>query len=61
MNPRRYLRNLSRHPGLGYATLLTTLGGVAGRGSPRGVMLMSIFWIPVLITSWHNYDKDDPQ
>ena len=55
MTPRRYLRNLWRHPGLGYATFMTFVGAVAGRrGSTHGVIIGalvgSIFWIPVLVT-----------
>lgn len=63
MTPRRYLRNLRRHPGLGFATFLTFVGAVSSRGSTRvaiiNALFMSIFWIPILVTSRHNYDKDD--
>jgi hypothetical protein len=61
MTLKRYLRNLANHPGLGYASFFTLLGAMAGRGSPRGMLagslIMSIFWIPVFITSWHFYDE----
>ena len=57
---KRYLRNLANHPGLGCATFLTVAGAIAGRESPRGILagalVMSVFWIPVLITANHRYD-----
>jgi hypothetical protein len=60
---KRYLRNLSNHPGLGYASFFTMLGALAGfqrdgtlRSSVIGALVMSVFWIPVLITSNHHYD-----
>ena len=57
---RRYLRNLANHPGLGWAALFTLGGAMAGRESPRGMLagalVMSVFWIPVLITANHHYD-----
>ena len=62
---RRYLRSLARHPGLFYATFFTALGAAGGaqRGSANavavGAAMMSIFWIPVLVTAaQYDYDQD---
>ena len=52
-----YLHRLRRHPGLGYATVLTASGVVAGagRGGASGALVgglfMSICWVPVLLTA----------
>lgn len=54
---KRYLRNLRHHPGVPIATAMTLMGALAGKGSPRGAivgaLVMSVFWIPVLITARH--------
>ena len=52
-----YFRNLRQHPGLPYATLFTVSGVVAGapkggiKGALVGALVMSVFWIPVLLTT----------
>jgi hypothetical protein len=52
-----YLNRLRRHPGLGYVALLTIFGVAAGagRGNASGALvgglIMSVFWIPVLLTA----------
>jgi hypothetical protein len=54
---KNYLRNLRRHPGLPYAALLTVFGAIAGagRGNATGALvgglIMSIYWLPVLLTA----------
>jgi hypothetical protein len=55
---RRYLYNLSRHPGLPIAALYSVLGAIVGAmrdgtvaSVATGSLLMSIFWIPVLLTA----------
>lgn len=55
---KRYLKDLSEHPGLGYATFMSLLGALAGfqrqetlRSAAVGALVMSIGWIPVLITA----------
>ena len=60
---KRYFKNLRNHPGLGYARFYTLLGGIAGfqrdgtlKSAAVGALVMSIFWIPVLITANHHYD-----
>lgn len=60
---KRYFKNLCRHPGLGYASFYTLLGAMAGsqrdgtlRSAAVGALVMSVFWIPVLITANHHYD-----
>jgi hypothetical protein len=54
-----YFLRLKHHPGVPWAALLSGTGALAGRDSPRGVvvgtLVMSIYWIPVLIT---NLEKD---
>ena len=52
---RRYLRNLSRHPGVIIAVILTVIGLIAG--GPVGAAIMTIFWIPVLLTTRHTPDS----
>lgn len=50
-----YFRRLKRHPGTPWAAFLSLTGALAGRESPRGAivgtLVMSIYWIPVLITN----------
>jgi hypothetical protein len=50
-----YFRKLKRHPGTPWAAFLSGVGALAGRDSPRGVifgtLVMSIYWIPVLLTN----------
>lgn len=50
-----YFRRLKHHPGTPWAAFLSGTGALAGRDSVRGVIigtiLMSIYWIPVLITN----------
>jgi len=52
---KNYWRKLMRHPGAPWAAVLSGTGALAGRDSPRGVivgtLVMSIYWIPVLITN----------
>jgi hypothetical protein len=62
---RRYLRSLTHHPGFFFALFLTTIGAVTGaqRGSANAVVvgaaMMSIFWIPVLVTAaQYDYGQD---
>ena len=62
---RRYLRSLAHHPGLFYVSFLTAIGAAVGAksGSIRavvvGVAMMSIFWIPVLVTAaQYDYGQD---
>lgn len=58
---RRYLLALHRHPGVPIMAVLTPLGFIAGLARPDGPTLggglfgaavMSVFWIPVLLTAW---------
>lgn len=56
-----YLRRLPSHPGFGVAIISTAMGAAAGRhGGIRGVIVgaavMSILWVPVLITNLSRYD-----
>jgi hypothetical protein len=50
-----YFRKLKRHPGVPWAAFLSGAGALAGRDSARGVivgtLVMSIYWIPVLLTN----------
>jgi hypothetical protein len=50
-----YFCRLKRHPGVPWAAFLSLQGALIGHGSPRGAiagaLVMSIFWIPVLITN----------
>jgi hypothetical protein len=50
-----YFRKLKRHPGTSWAAFLSGVGALAGRDSARGVivgtLVMSIYWIPVLLTN----------
>lgn len=50
-----YFRRLRRHPGVPWAAFFSLTGAFAGRDSPRsviiGTIVMSIYWIPVLITN----------
>ena len=62
---KRYLRSLSRRPGRFYASFFTSLGATLGaqRGSFQsslaGAAIMSIFWIPVLVTAaQYDYGQD---
>ena len=55
---RAYLDRLKRHPGVPIATACSALGFVAGahgihwlRLGLIGAAIMSVFWIPVLITA----------
>jgi hypothetical protein len=54
-----YFRRLKRHPVLPWAAFLSGTGALAGRDSARGVIIgtlvMSISWIPVLIS---NFEAD---
>jgi hypothetical protein len=54
-----YLRRLTSHPGTPWAAFLSLTGAIAGRESARsaivGTLVMSVYWIPVLIT---NLDRD---
>jgi hypothetical protein len=57
-----YFRRLPSHPGFGIALIYSALGAVAGsrgnaRGAIVGAIVMSIFWIPVLITNRSRYDR----
>ena len=52
-----YIKGLSEHPGIGYATGYTLIGAIVGLqkdaslGSAlRGALIMSVFWVPVLLT-----------
>ena len=50
-------RGLAHHPGVLWATLFTILGFFAGieHSMTRawiGAAIMSVFWIPVLLTAW---------
>jgi hypothetical protein len=53
---RKYWQKLMQHPGTPWAAFLSGTGALAGRDSPRGVIIgtlvMSIYWIPVLITTF---------
>jgi hypothetical protein len=55
-----YFRRLPNHPGFGIALICSVMGAVAGRGN-RGaivrVLVMSIFWVPVLIANRSRYDR----
>lgn len=62
---KRYLQSLAHHPGLFYASFFTAMGAIAGaqRGSANaviaGVAMMSVFWIPVLVTAaQYDYGQD---
>ena len=51
-----YWRRLKAHPGLGFATLLTLAGGIAGLQSDIGfiggaLVMGVVVWTPVLITA----------
>ena len=52
-----YYDNLMQHPGLPYAAILTASGAAAGAGRAgiKGALafglVMSVFWIPVLLTT----------
>jgi len=50
-----YFRRLKHHPGVPWAAFFSGLGAWSGLHSARGVIVgtivMSIFWIPVLITN----------
>jgi hypothetical protein len=50
-----YWQKLLRHPGTPWAAFLSVIGAFAGRNSLQGVivgtLVMSIYWIPVLITN----------
>lgn len=55
----KYARALRAHPGVPIAAVLTALGFVSGAmgehwifGGMRGAAIMSVFWIPVLVTAW---------
>lgn len=54
----RYFSNLAQHPGTPWAAFLSGVGALAGRNSPRGIIIgtlvMSIYWVPVLITNFEN-------
>lgn len=56
---RRYLYALRRHPGTPIAVWMMVLGGIAGAeggwdGAAVGVLVMSVSWVPVLITAWQS-------
>jgi hypothetical protein len=63
MTPKRYWHNLVNHPGLHFAVYITLylIGMALFMKSLElviiGALSCSIFWIPVLITSWHFYDN----
>ena len=44
-----YLRRLPSHPGFSLAMIYSVTGFIAG--GPIGALIMSVFWIPVLITN----------
>ena len=52
---KNYWQKLLQHPGTPWAAFLSAIGAFAGRNSLQGVivgtLVMSIFWIPVLITN----------
>ena len=60
-----YWRSLCRHPGVPIATAFSIFGFVAGVQRAHGVhwlhsgllgaAIMSVFWVPVLLTAW--FDK----
>jgi hypothetical protein len=57
----KYLKALRRHPGVPIASALTALGFVAGASGERwllsgalGAAVMSVFWLPVLLTAGRN-------
>lgn len=68
---KKFCRSLSAHPGKPIALILTCLGALAGLGNKHsvghelaymafGACVMSLYWVPVLITAWqvrHRYDE----
>ena len=59
-----YFRRLPKHPGFNLALVFSLMGFVAGAtahqgGTKRalvGALVMSVYWIPVLITNRSRYD-----
>jgi hypothetical protein len=54
---REFWQSLKRHPGMPIASYLSALGLIAGMDGGfwkaiGGFSIMSVFWIPVLITAW---------
>ena len=56
---RAYWRRLCRHPGVPIASICSGMGFAAGahgshwlRSGLLGFALMSLFWVPVLLTAW---------
>lgn len=59
---RKFIMSLSNHPGVAVVFALNVLGFIAGFGRLRppsgmaggllGATIMSIFWVPVLLTAW---------
>jgi hypothetical protein len=51
----RYLHRLRHHPGVPWAAFFSGTGALAGRDSAGGMVIgtlvMSIYWIPVLVTN----------
>jgi hypothetical protein len=53
-----YLQSIAKHPGLPIAAACSSFGFIAGlmHGTLSrafvGLAIMSVFWIPVLITAW---------
>jgi hypothetical protein len=61
--------SLSAHPGPPIALLLTIWGAIAGIGRGEwmplwGALIMSVFWLPVVLTAWSGrkiYRSQPPQ
>jgi hypothetical protein len=59
-----FRERLSKHPGVPVAAACSGFGFIAGlmHGSLgrafAGLAIMSVFWIPVLITAWNGRKKD---
>ena len=58
---KRFWRSLRGHPGVPIVLALMPMGFIAGASNPHngvlagglfGAAVMSLFWIPVLITAW---------
>ncbi len=67
MDPSRHIKRLKTglrdHPGVLMATFFTIVGAVAGVeggvvGSVIGALIMSVFWLPVLVTAYQQGDRD---
>lgn len=63
----KFWKRLKNHPGVSVAIALQLMGSFAGLTSRQdnvglralvGFGIMSIFWIPVLLTSWIDRNKE---